>query len=362
VKIISSGSKYEVFSDDDVLTYDALPAGTYVVFSDNKGLFLRKTVDLEVNETVYDELGVKTSHVLKSFSKSSRNLGVVLSGEKGLGKSFFGRLLCSEARKNGIPTVIVPGFYVGLPEFLNSIRQEVVVFFDEFDKTFDQEIDTAENTPDIQSTMLGFFDGTSYGKKLFVATCNDISALSDMFVNRPGRFHYHFKFSYPGEDAVYEYLNENLVDKSSIEDIIRFSRLVPLSYDSLRAICFESNLTKEPFDKTIKMLNVLPVNPLSYYTTLYYESNGKKRLSSKELDLTPGDDSDIYVDFDEEDSFFRVRFNFSTVGYDEKTSCFYTIPEMVVNGTTDQDIELDRITFVRKEKVSFSFKHDERLI
>ena len=331
--------------------------------SDCGSLFLKKTADFEVNEAVYDDLGTKASRVLKTFFMSPRNVGVILSGEKGLGKSFFGRLLCSETRKGGIPTVVVPGFYIGLPEFLNSIRQEVVVFFDEFDKTFDQEIDTPENTPDIQSAMLGLFDGTSYGKKLFVVTCNDLSGLSDMFVNRPGRFHYHFKFSYPKEDAVREYLKGRSMDASFVEDTVRFSRLVPLSYDSLRAICFEAKANGETFEKTIEALNVLPMNPLSYYATMYYESNGMKRSSSRVLNLTPDDDSDTYVEFDcVGDSFFRVCFKFSNVEYDEKESCFYVKPTMVVNGTTDCDIVLDKLTFVCKEKSSFSSIQDDELI
>ena len=67
-----------------------------------------------------------------------------------------------------------------------------------------------DNEGDPQSGLLSLFDGTSQGKKLFIITCNSLSKLNDYLVNRPGRFHYHFRFEYPSSEEIMEYLTDKL--------------------------------------------------------------------------------------------------------------------------------------------------------
>ena len=91
--------------------------------------------------------------------------------------------------------------------------------------------------------MLSLFDGLDNGKKLFVITCNEVDRLSTYLLNRPGRFHYHFKITYPTEEEIVEYLTDK-VDKKyadGIKDIVNFSRTINMTYDYLRAIAFELN-------------------------------------------------------------------------------------------------------------------------
>ena len=129
--------------------------------------------------------------------------------------------------------------------------------FDEFDKTFG-DIRTGENEANPQSGLLSLFDGTSNGKKLFVITCNSLYRLNDYLVNRPGRFHYHFRFDYPTPEEVREYLTDKLSGQyqAEIEKVILFSKKVSLNYDCLRAIAFELNLG-EPFWKAIFVLHII---------------------------------------------------------------------------------------------------------
>ena len=135
-----------------------------------------------------------------------------------------------------------------------SIEQEVVVLFDEFDKTFDG-IKVSENSASAQASMLSLFDGMSTGKKLFVITCNSLSGMNEYLLNRPGRFHYHFRFNYPTADEIREYLQDKL-DKQyweEIDKVISFSQKVDLNYDCLRAIAFELNMG-DKFENAIQDL------------------------------------------------------------------------------------------------------------
>ena len=71
----------------------------------------------------------------------------------------FARLLAQKAIQNGIPVILVDDFIPSIDDFLNDIKNEVLVLFDEFDKTFARSKDK-----DPQSKMLSLFDGTSSGR------------------------------------------------------------------------------------------------------------------------------------------------------------------------------------------------------
>lgn len=91
-----------------------------------------------------------------------------------------------------------------------------------------------------------------------VVTCNELYGLNDYLINRPGRFHYHFRFEYPSDSEIQEYLCDKLDRNywSQIDAVIAFSRKVDLNYDCLRSIAFELN-TGNDFADAIKDLNMM---------------------------------------------------------------------------------------------------------
>ena len=111
-----------------------------------------------------------------------------------------------KAIQNGYPLIIVNTYIPGIADFLSQIDQEIVVLLDEFDKTFNGGKDNSNNAKDPQTEMLTLFDGINSGKKMFIVTCNDLRGLNDYLVNRPGRFHYHFRFEYPQAEEIREYM------------------------------------------------------------------------------------------------------------------------------------------------------------
>ena len=203
MKAISIGSRYEIHNDS-LKAYDALPAKTYTVrFAQMSGFYLEERTDLAVKEKVYGVHTEKANKVLKSFALFKRSMGVILSGDKGIGKSLFARCLCEQAVAAGHPVIIIDQFVPGIASYIESIDQEAVFLFDEFDKTFG-DIRTGDNEANPQSKLLSLFDGTAQGKKLFIITCNSLYRLNDYLINRPGRFHYHFRFDYPTPEEILE--------------------------------------------------------------------------------------------------------------------------------------------------------------
>ena len=205
MKIVNTGNLYRIYSDD-LKTYDQLPANTYLVnFSQMSGFYLEAYPNIKVTEKIYGVHESKVAKILNSFKIFDRSLGVILSGDKGIGKSICAKLLSQRSVEAGYPTLIVNSYVPGIADYLTSITQEVVVLFDEFDKTFGSK---DESRP--QEEMLTLFDGLSQGKKLFIITCNEIHRLNEFLVNSPGRFHYHLRFDYPTADEITEYLKDKL--------------------------------------------------------------------------------------------------------------------------------------------------------
>ncbi len=277
MKVIGQGNQYMIF-DDNMKLYENLPAQVYSVrFSQNTGFYLEKHADIEITEEkIYGIHTAKIEKVAKAFELSQRNLGVIMSGAKGIGKSLFAKLLAQKFVSNNIPVLIVDGYIPGIANYLESIEQEVMVMFDEFEKTFEK---TEHRDP--QTEMLTLFDGFSTGKKMFVITCNSVNRLNDFLVNRPGRFHYHFRFDYPNHEQVREYMTDKVAEEyhGEIDAVVNFSTKVPLNYDCLRAVAFELNMG-QTFKDAIQDLNIMNTETEQYKVVAYF-NNGYQIYSGR---------------------------------------------------------------------------------
>jgi len=316
MRAISTGSTYKIF-DDTLMTYDKLPVQTYVVrFDRQTGFYLEKYVDISITEEkIYGVHISKVDKVLNSFQKFNRSLGVILSGDKGIGKSLFAKLLSIKAMEIGIPLIVVDTYYTGIASYLEAITQETMVLFDEFDKTFG-EVRSQDGEASPQTGLLTLFDGISGGKKLYVITCNELYKLNEYLVNRPGRFHYHFRFDYPSAPEIREYMMDKIPEDrfNEIDEIISFSTKVNLNYDCLRAIAFEI-CNGETFKSAIHDLNIINLYEDRYEVVLMFKNGYKVTSSQAALDLFSGNEYDI--------NFYDSRYNdICNVGFSIKDSTY----------------------------------------
>ncbi|MDL9977851.1 AAA family ATPase [Microbacterium sp. ASV49] len=263
---IESGSRIRVY-DSAVSTHAMLPLGTYRVhFSSKEGFSLLRIDDLTVGtERVYGHREQKVDKIFSSYHRTERSLGVMLSGDKGQGKSLFLRMVAERAIDEGIAVVLVTEDADGIVEFLDSL-DECLVIFDEFEKIFPSGRRSLHDGTNRQNQFLTLFDGMSSVKRIYCVTVNDIQDVSAYIVNRPGRFHYHMRFDYPGPDEVREYLRDQapLASAAEVESAALFSRRVNLNYDHLRAIAFELNDANALFADIVEDLNIKAVEPSVY--------------------------------------------------------------------------------------------------
>ena len=286
MNVVHSGDTFQIYGDA-LKIYDKLPVGTYdVCFQKMMGFYLTSHADLVVNEEkIYGSSPAKVEKVLRSFQAVDRNFGVILSGRKGIGKSLFARQLAVRAKDYNLPLILVSCYYPGIADFLSSIQQEVIVLFDEFEKTFaDQE----HVNP--QEEMLPLFDGIDNGKKLFVITCNDVHKLNSYLINRPGRFHYHFVLGNPNPDEIKEYMTDKLNPEYHhlIKKLIGFSMNVDLTYDVLRAIAFELNMGYS-FEDTLMDLNISKEGTPKYNIRVEFADGTYRVVNSQRVNTYSND-------------------------------------------------------------------------
>lgn len=239
----NNGINYRVV-DGGTKIISNLPPKVYTInFDQMIGTWLSERKELVAGDfKIYGNTPRRVDKIFKTFDSRSKNLGILLSGDKGMGKSVFMRYTAEKAIERGLPVIVISNDIPGLANFLGKIDQECVVLFDEFEKNFLKDGIHDGDEQGGQTQFLSLFDGTDSGKKLFMVAINSCRKLSEFFINRPGRFYYHFKFNYLAEDEVREYAIDNLKNGGDdIEKLVLIAKFHDINYDILAAIVNELN-------------------------------------------------------------------------------------------------------------------------
>jgi len=275
--IIKDERNHRVISGNAVSILDILPAAIYeLVYNPDKGFSLNEVDGFFKNsEKLYGQAETITEKVLHTFDAFNRNLGVLFSGPKGLGKSLAVRNICKEALKKGLPVILVKENFDNAAQFIETICQPSVIVLDEFEKMYHDNCQTDKDDLEGQNNLLNLFDSFLEGKKLFLLTCNDIHNVSEYLLNRPGRLHYHFRMNRLTIGEITEYCEDNLGEESHglIPDLCSLGARIPdFSYDMLRSIIFELNTYKCSLAEARMVLNIEAKAKSPFNYTIYFKS------------------------------------------------------------------------------------------
>ena len=284
---VSGANHLPILSSDGLL--NKLPPAIYEVnYTQELGFHLvRKHDNYPLPSDIYNfnNTEVKSDLAtlfLNRFASEHNNLGVMLIGEKGTGKSLLMKRTANLAIESGMPVITIENSYnsESLAKFLSAIKDDAVVLFDEFEKKYDPD-EEPENRPS-QAGLLSFFDGTSIYRKLIIVTANDRDGINEFFLNRPSRIRYVIDYKGLTSEFVSAYLQEKLNHPEVAQDVVNELDLVPsINFDLLRNVVEEINLLypTESIKAIMSITNIKRDDSyLMYYEMLITSDDGKINL------------------------------------------------------------------------------------
>lgn len=232
----------------------------------------------DFNHKLYQHDMKFIDRVVKTYSCTKGNLGILLNGIKGTGKSVSAKLICN---KLNVPVIIVNQNFANLAEFLNAIPQDVAIFIDEFEKVFEEE----------DNSLLAIMDGALSNpyRKSFILTTNDIY-ININLKQRPSRIRYIKSFNDMSAGLVEEIVDDLLENKELKQNCISFiSKLEIITIDLVKSIIQEVNIHNETPDNFKEFFNCSNELPDRYNVTKLDKKGIKLLWSDVELS------SDRYV-------------------------------------------------------------------
>ena len=233
---LQDGNIFNQGSATTVSHPEGLPKGIYEVKLSIAGFYLSKIAESFTFDYKLYGLNKKfIDYVLKTYENTTGNLGILLDGIKGTGKTVVAKELCNRLQ---LPVILVQSMGSDTNDKLikylsTAIDFDCIFFFDEYEKEFKDSSD-----------VLSFMDGTynSIYRKVFLLTTNELNVDPNL-LGRPSRIRYKKSFGNLSEEVTREILNDILKDKTAIEKVIELTHSMNIiTIDLIKAIATEINI------------------------------------------------------------------------------------------------------------------------
>lgn len=286
MNILVDGGKY--FFYNDLRIEKRLPTKNFELTFDMIGnCFLQEIESFKMPEKIYETDEFMRSLISKTWDAESKNLGVLLTGTKGQGKSLNAKILCQQI---GLPVICINKqipLKVDFVQFLNSIKQDFVLYIDEFEKLFSKKSKSEDseggaNGFHTQESFLTFMDGvlTNENKILFLLTTDD--EVTEFFINRPSRIKFLKEYDDLPEELFFKICEDKLFGHPKKEELIADLEsnisLLSLNIDTLISILTDIKNLELPFSKFCHLYNYVPQKPR--YEVYIKEDGGDEELKN----------------------------------------------------------------------------------
>lgn len=215
-----------------------VPVGVYELgFSQLAGFFITLTRDkFEFPHKVYGYDKPFINRVIRSYNENepTKQLGVILNGTKGAGKTLTAKLICAEIN---LPVILIGTYFENIPNFIASIDFPCVIMIDEYEKLFSEDAER-------DAVLLQCLDGPQApaSKCLFLLTMNELF-INENMKNRPSRIRYIKQYRDLPKETILEIIEDKLKDQSKKDELIDgLKSLELITTDLLIQIIEEVNL------------------------------------------------------------------------------------------------------------------------
>jgi hypothetical protein len=281
MSVIKINGKYKLMNITG--SYEKLPVGVYTLsYNESNGEYeLDEQPAFALPNKIYGNHEV-IHRWLKSYKVNShKNMGIILSGVKGGGKTITAQKFCIESN---LPVIIINSPFEGAA-FINFLIDprigECIILIDEFEKVYNTD-NYYDRTK--AKDLLTLMDGTYNTKLIFLLTVNTYN-LGEFFINRLGRIKYRKDFTDLSQDIIDEVIEDILINKDHKDSIKGFFERVNIcTFDLLTNLIKEMNLFNEDAFEVGKHLN-LRAEPKQYSVV---EEYGGLDHKCRKISLTPG--------------------------------------------------------------------------
>lgn len=254
-----------------------IPNGVWDLHLDMMGFYLEKKKEqFEFPYKVYNLETEFIDHAIKTFDESNKNLGVLLNGTKGTGKTVTAQSLCNRL---GMPVIMVNQHFDGFVNFLSQIPHNFTLFLDEYDKNFQEK----------NAELLTLMDGalsTQY-KTFFILTSNSNATNANM-MERPSRIRYVKTFGDLKQETVLEVIDDYLKYPEFREDVVNFvSGLNIITIDIVKEVIKEVNIHQKSPEDFKSIFNVTSAEPQYRIFAITPNGNRKELMSGTDINFKP---------------------------------------------------------------------------
>lgn len=224
------------------IQHSKLLPGIYTVHHHRMMGFYEKPLEPEFNfpYKLYGKDAAIVNRVVAAADHFTGNLGVLLNGLRGTGKTVTAKLISNELIKRGLPVLLISQQFedASIVDHIAEIDQPLVIFIDEFEKIYDYH----------DHTLLSLMDGVMSGghQRVFLLTTNELTVNQNL-MDRPSRIRYVVNYKDLDVKVIEEIVDDLLqFPEFRAATLEYFSTRSALSIDVIKAVVSEVNLFQQP--------------------------------------------------------------------------------------------------------------------